>query len=344
MFSIRQNLLQRSTRLPKKSQLLTIDTAYLGQPFARVVGKNENTMGLDVSYNAQPFVAAYNNRFTSGPTTIGSNHIDVENWLNTVYWNGGSASSTTISALNTFCSSIDSTGLRSKFYRLNLFCGNNLLACMVPLYVGPISRVGGLQTTYGYGIDMNFSFLSSDYNETGANCGLQGNGSKYLDTGMYANNLTISNRHFYVEERTSPGDYHTSIGIRYSGDAIAQAQAFYVYRDPQNRTNFAFSESSNLLVSGHTPCRLLCCNDGAGTGTVYRNGSSVGSGSGFNVSTQYPNGTVTVFGLRQIYEGTITSKTTARISSYSLGSSLNSTDATNFSNIVATFNINMSRS
>lgn len=66
MFSIRQNFLQRSTRLPKKSQLLTIDTAYLAQPFARVVGKNENTMGLDVSYNAQPFVAASNNKLTNG--------------------------------------------------------------------------------------------------------------------------------------------------------------------------------------------------------------------------------------------------------------------------------------
>jgi hypothetical protein len=66
MFSIRQNFLQKSTRLPKKSQLLTIDTAYLGQPFSRVVGKNENTLGLDVSYNAQPFVAASNNKLTNG--------------------------------------------------------------------------------------------------------------------------------------------------------------------------------------------------------------------------------------------------------------------------------------
>jgi hypothetical protein len=66
MFSIRQNFLQRSTRLPKKSELLTLNTAYLGQPFVEVVGKNENTLGLDVSYNAQPFVAASNNKLTNG--------------------------------------------------------------------------------------------------------------------------------------------------------------------------------------------------------------------------------------------------------------------------------------
>jgi hypothetical protein len=66
MFGSKQNFTQRSTRLPKKSQLLTMDTAYLGQPFVRVVGKNQNTLGLDVSYNAQPFVAAYNNKLTNG--------------------------------------------------------------------------------------------------------------------------------------------------------------------------------------------------------------------------------------------------------------------------------------
>jgi len=65
MFSIRQNFYQRSTRLPKKRQLLTMDTVYKAQPFVQVVAKNENTLGLDVVKEAQPFVAAYDNRLTS---------------------------------------------------------------------------------------------------------------------------------------------------------------------------------------------------------------------------------------------------------------------------------------
>lgn len=65
MFSIKQNFLQKSTRLPKKSQLLTLDSTYFAQPFVRVVGKNENTLGLGFVYNAQPFVAASNNRLTN---------------------------------------------------------------------------------------------------------------------------------------------------------------------------------------------------------------------------------------------------------------------------------------
>lgn len=64
MFSIRQNFLQRSTRLPKKSQLLTMDVVYQAQPFVEVVAKNENTYSLDVVRQAQPFIAAFNNRLT----------------------------------------------------------------------------------------------------------------------------------------------------------------------------------------------------------------------------------------------------------------------------------------
>jgi hypothetical protein len=61
MFSIRQNFTQRSTRLPRKRNLLGMDTVYQAQPFVEVVGKNENTIGLDVISKAQPFIAAYDN-------------------------------------------------------------------------------------------------------------------------------------------------------------------------------------------------------------------------------------------------------------------------------------------
>lgn len=66
MFSIRQNVFQQSTKLPKKSQLLTMDIAYNAQPFVNVIAKNENTYGLNIVNNAQPFVAAFNNRLTNG--------------------------------------------------------------------------------------------------------------------------------------------------------------------------------------------------------------------------------------------------------------------------------------
>jgi len=61
MFSIRQNFTQRSTRLPRKRNLLGMDTVYKAQPFVEVVGKNENTISLDVISKTQPFIAAYDN-------------------------------------------------------------------------------------------------------------------------------------------------------------------------------------------------------------------------------------------------------------------------------------------
>jgi hypothetical protein len=43
-----------------------------------------------------------------------------------------------------FCSAIASAGIRDHFYRLNLFCGSNLNAALVPLYLTPDKTVTNL--------------------------------------------------------------------------------------------------------------------------------------------------------------------------------------------------------
>ena len=72
-------------------------------------------------------------------------HPEAAAWQTAVVANGGSVSSTTLTAVNVFCKAVDSAGLRSVFYRLNLFCGGNLSSALVPLYRGP-ARTG---TQYG---------------------------------------------------------------------------------------------------------------------------------------------------------------------------------------------------
>jgi hypothetical protein len=94
-------------------------------------------------------------------------------------------SSATAASVNTLCDSLDAASLRDRFYRLNLFCGSNLNAALVPLYRGP--SLGGTQ--YGGVTDTNNAFVGvgTDYAETGATGGLLGNGSsKYLNTGFDA--------------------------------------------------------------------------------------------------------------------------------------------------------------
>ena len=108
-------------------------------------------------------------------------HPDAQDWRNRVITNGGTVSGSTLTAVSNFCRTIDAAGLRDRFYRLNLFCGTELSACLVPLYRGP-SRAG---TQYGNTTDTNNNFVSGDYVETGTGGGLtRASGAKTLTTGL----------------------------------------------------------------------------------------------------------------------------------------------------------------
>ena len=109
-------------------------------------------------------------------------HPEAAAWRSAVVANGGSVSGSTMKAVSTFCAAIDSAGIRDRFYRLNLFAGTGLSACLVPLYRGQ-SRTG---TQYGNITDTNANFVSGDYVETGATGGLKGlrTSTKRLNTGL----------------------------------------------------------------------------------------------------------------------------------------------------------------
>jgi hypothetical protein len=129
-----------------------------------------------------------------------SGHPEALAWRSAVIANGGTVSASTMTAVTTFCRSIDAAGLRDRFYRLNLFCGTGLEAALVPLYRGP-SRTG---TQYGNAADANVNFVSGDYTLA---TGLTGNGStKYLQTGVSSSAwITGGNvqSHLAVYKRTS---------------------------------------------------------------------------------------------------------------------------------------------
>lgn len=110
-------------------------------------------------------------------------HHEALDWARRVASNGGNVSRGTLRAVSNFCDAIERSGIRDRFYRLNLFCGTGLNACLVPLYRGP--SFGGTQ--FGNTVDThNINFVSGDYVESGATSGgLTGNGStKYLQTGI----------------------------------------------------------------------------------------------------------------------------------------------------------------
>jgi len=115
-------------------------------------------------------------------------HPEAANWANRVLANGGTVSGSTLAAVGRFCRAIDAAGIRSKFYRLNLFCGTGLSACLVPLYrnISPSSSpLGNATDTNAGGL-----FVSGDYSESsGLN---RPTGNRYLDTGLSPDNLPLS--------------------------------------------------------------------------------------------------------------------------------------------------------
>jgi hypothetical protein len=120
-------------------------------------------------------------------------NADAQDWVNRVYANGGTVSTGTANAVNSFCDAIDAAGIRDRFARLNLMAGTGLNAALVPLYRS--TSFGG--SLLGNATDTNVGpFVSGDYVETGASGGLTGNGSsKYLNTGLAPSVLSDTSRH-----------------------------------------------------------------------------------------------------------------------------------------------------
>lgn len=125
-------------------------------------------------------------------------HPEAADWAARVTAAGATYSGTTLTAVSKFCRSIDAAGIRSKFLRVNLFCGNSITAALIPLYRS--SAYGG--AVVGNASDTNNNFVSADYVETGSDTGgLKGNGTnKDLETGInpVALSFSLSDHHISV--------------------------------------------------------------------------------------------------------------------------------------------------
>lgn len=120
------------------------------------------------------------------PIAVGL-HPEAQKWRSAAIANGGTVSDTTFAAVSDFCRAIDVAGIRSKFYRLNLFAGTGLAAALTPLYLNN-SRSG---VALGNATDTNAGnlFVSGDYAES---TGLTAGSTKYLDTGLKPDDMPLS--------------------------------------------------------------------------------------------------------------------------------------------------------
>lgn len=246
-------------------------------------------------------------------------HPEAAAWASRVLANGGSVSGATLSAVDKFCKAIGAAGIRDRFYRLNLFCGTGLNACLVPLYRGPIPS----GTQFGNATDTNVGglFVSGDYSETGASGGLLGNAStKYLRTGVTHNTLPQNDSHIASYEISRAGaTFRTSIGCRTTSTTGGFILGTWA------------STAQYALVGYETNTSLTLANSGGGfyVGTItgasasalYRNGTGKVT---TNATTRTPGPQeIFVFALNDA--GSVNVPTDARLAGYSFG--LQMTDA-----------------
>jgi hypothetical protein len=269
-------------------------------------------------------------------------NADAQDWVNRVYANGGSVSPITASAVNQFCVDIANAGLRDRFYRLNLFCGTGLAACLVPLYRGP--SLGGTQ--YGNTTDTNNGpFVSGDYVETGSAAGgLKGNGSsKSLATGVAQNVLTAGDRHLAAYEiAASPSTFDALIG----GDNGVSVNPWILttfntagtisYLAQANASSLQWITSPSYSGGGG-----LWLGTGTATApTLYRNGSAVASNTSGLAATP---GAEPIAVLALSRQGAIGDFSAARLGGYSIGLGMTASQAAAYNTAMQTFQTALSR-
>jgi hypothetical protein len=290
-------------------------------------------------------------------------HREARDWHNRVLSNGGRVSKDTLKAVSDFCYRIDAAGIREKFSRLNLICGDNLTAARVPLYRG-LSFTG---SQYGNSIDTNTNFVDGDYTERGGNGGLNagGGGTKYLDTGVLPNNnngFTGINNH--MSTYTMSRAYDFNMGVDESVGCCAGNCAFILLYVPQSGSPGQYYMGDNdsggvfigqFYTSSANGLFLGCCDTGesGANSNTYRNGASDNDYTQYDMNSNSLNNiglSITIFGYNHIAidfndYSCLSNDTygTGHISSYSFGPFLTYDQQLSYYNALQIFQTTLGR-
>ena len=272
------------------------------------------------------------------PRASGATHPEARDWAARVTTNGGSVSSTTLAAVSAFCAAIDAAGIRGRFARLSLLCGNSdasLNAVRTPLYRS--TSFGG--TGLGGTIDTNINFVQGDYTETGASGGLKGSTStaKVLGTGL--DNATAAfagngNVHIsvYVTEADSGGtfNYWAGIGVGFIGATYSSGSgAFYKYSSMDLFSSVS-SFTGHFIGTSTSGTAHVCYSAGASiaTSSTLTNQAWTGELAVFNNSASSPNAALC---------------SDSRLSAYSFGPSLSASQAASYYAAIQAFQTALGR-
>jgi hypothetical protein len=279
------------------------------------------------------------------PRASGATHPEALDWATRVTANGGTVSSNTLAAVSTFCAAINAAGIRDKFYRLNMFCGDQLAAALVPLYLAE-SRTA---STRGNTTDTNNNFVSGDFNNTGSSSGLQGNGStKFLNTGLAANSISGNNAHFGsgLLARTDTSGYRSAMGV-WGGGANGTAGQIYQLSIRRADTNRVAAFGNLDGATGYfgeqaNGVNIAVGNIVAAWPTQYRNGSAVGVDATASVNYSSAH-SIYVFALNNGSTSAAVDHVTGRLGWYSIGLTMTSSQVVAFNNAINAFATTLGR-
>jgi hypothetical protein len=276
-------------------------------------------------------------------------NADAQDWVNRVYANGGTVSASTAAAVNQFCVDIEAAGIRDRFFRLNLFCGTGLNACLVPLYRA--SSSGG--TPLGGATDTNTGglFVSGDYNETGASGGLTGGTTRYLTTGLLTSALpAIATGHIaaYVMAGIGGAAISGIVTSWSSGFAGPNAYVLEANRNGDGGILMAwgnsFAGSANISAASGAGNGFVASSRTAATDLrLYRNGSQIGSTSAASVTPVANDGSG--FGVFANFAQTGVSGNhfAGRMGGYSIGAGLTAAEMSAYNTAMQAFQTALSR-
>jgi hypothetical protein len=261
----------------------------------------------------------------------GSIHPEALDWAARVAANGGSVSNSTLKAVSDFCK--ETASIRNRFLRLNLFCGNNLNAALVPLYLGEAPGI-----VYGNNIDTNFNFVPADYTERGNNGGLVGNGiNKYLNTGFIPNNVAamgLNDASVSVYCRTNNSS-NIDIGCVNAG----QTQKFQIISRNLSQSNFAINSNSGDITITSAQGHNLVDRNLSNNVIYYKSNINLGV-INLNSTGKPP---VSIYIYCRNFNGTPEIFSNQRLAAYHLGRSLSPSQVAIFYNALQKFQTALNR-
>lgn len=272
-------------------------------------------------------------------------HREARDWYNRAITNGGSVSKSTLKAVSDFCRGIDNAGIRDRFSRLNLFCGENLSAALVPLY-----RNFNTSSNIGYSVDYNYSFVSTDYS---SRTGLTGDGNNtVLDIGMSEYTSTggvspIFDSHLslYCDSYSgSSGMSHRGMGCYDSDTSAAYILEF------ANNTPYALFDNASTYANGSPQTNNLGLTIATGSGTaipncvfqIYRNATNI-TASYFDDGNNYDIPNLAVFGFYEVQTNVFQPDFIGSLGAYSFGKYMTSSQVSSYYTILQKFQTALGR-